>query len=413
MRKPEVGADCRTVSRRFALGAIAAGAAWLQGCGGGGGGDAGGGVGGGEVAGLTSGGTGSFTTGTVSGLGSIIVRGVRYDDSRAAVSRADDGVVGSIRPGMVVAIEATEVVAAQPGATLASATALRISYASEWVGRIDAVDTAAGTITVLGQTIEVAPATVIEGAATQLSALAAGQFVEVHGYLDLGTGRLLATLVEVSTGAPTAFRLSGRVASLDLAARTLRIGTALVSYDAAVAPPAGFADGMLVRVVLGTAQVSGAWPARRIRVREVLAGVEAGDQDEGEVEGTVTAIGPGASFSVNGIPVDASGLSTIVGLVLGVLVKAKGAMRGGVLVATEVEVRPRSVLQPEDFVFIGAVSGLNILTRTFTVQGRLFTYALTTPIEVLNWLTGATPTVEVHAVLVNGQWQATEIKEVA
>ena len=405
--------DSTAVSRRFALGAIAAGAAWLQGCGGGGDGGASVGAGGADIAGISSGGTGSFTTGTVSGLGSIIVRDVRYDDSRAVISRADDGVVGAIRPGMVVAIEATEVVAAQPGATLANSTALRIGYASEWVGRIDALDTAAGTVTALGQTIEVAPATIIEGAATQLSALAAGQFVEVHGYLDLGTARLLATLVEVSTGAPPAFRLSGRVASLDPAARTFRIGTALVSYDAADAPPAGFADGMLVRVVLGTAQVAGAWPARRIRVREVLAGVEAGEQDEGEIEGTVTAIGPGAFFSVNGIPVDASGLAAVAGLALGVLVEAKGAMRAGVLVATQVEVRPRGVLQPEDFVFIGAVSGLDILARTFTVQGRLFTYGLTTPIEVLDWLTGATPTVQVHAVRVNGQWQATEIKEAA
>lgn len=410
MRRADVGADSSAVSRRFALGAIAAGVAWLQGCGGGGGTD--GGVGGGaNVAGLTSGGTGSFTTGTVSGLGSIIVRGVRFDDSRAVVSRADEGVVGSIRPGMVVAIEASAVTPAQPGATLASATALRISYASEWVGRIEAVDTAVGTVTVLGQTIEVPPAAVIEGAATQLSALTAGQFVEVHGYLDLSTARLLATLVEVSAGAPSAFRLSGRVASLDTAARTFRIGTALIGYDAAVAPPAGFADGMLVRVVLGTTQVAGTWPARGIRVREVLAGVEVGEQDEGEVEGTVTALGPGTSFSVNGVPVDASGLAAVAGLVLGALVKAKGTMRGGVLVATQVEVRPRGLPQPEDFVFIGPVSGLNILTRTFTVQDRLFTYGLTTPIHVLNWLTGATPTVEVHAVLVNGQWQATEIRE--
>ena len=411
MRKPEPGADSRTVSRRFALGAIAAGAAWLQGCGGGG--DAGGGVGGGSVAGLTSGGTGSFTTGTVSGLGSIIVRGVRFDDGRAAVSRADDGIVGSIRPGMVVAIEAGAVTPAQPGATLATATALRISYASEWVGRIDAVDTAAGTVTVLGQTIEVPPAAVIEGAATQLSALAVGQFVEVHGYLDLSTARLLATLVEVSAGAPSAFRLSGRVASLDTAARAFRIGSALIGYDGSVAPPAGFADGMLVRVVLGTSPAAGTWPARRIRVREVLAGVQAGEQDEAEVEGTVTAVGPGASFSVNGIPVDASGVAAVAGLVLGAVVKARGSMRGGVLVATRVEVKTRGLPQPEDFVFIGPVSGLDVLTRTFTVQGRLFTYGLTTPIEVLNWLTGATPTVEVHAVLVNGQWQATEIKEVA
>jgi hypothetical protein len=146
-------------------------------------------------------------------------------------------------------------------------------------------------------------------------------------------------------------------------------------------------------------------------VRDVLAGVEAGEQDEGEVEGTVTAIGAGASFSVNGVPVDASGLAAVAGLVLGALVKAKGSMRGGVLIATQVEVKSRGLPQPEDFVFIGPVSGLNILTRTFTVQGRLFTYGLTTPIQVIGWLTGATPTVEVHAVLLNGEWQATEIKE--
>ena len=397
------------MSRRTALGAVAAGAAWLCGCGGGGGSE----FGGASVAGITSGGTGSFTTGTVSGLGSIIVRNVRYDDSRASVSRSDDGVVGSIRPGMVVAIEATAVVPAQPGATLANATALRISYASEWVGRIDAVDTTAGTVTVLGQTIEVADAAVIEGAATRLSALAAGQFVEVHGYLDLGAGRLLATLVEVSAAAPSAFHLSGQVTSLDTAARTFRIGTAVIGYDASVALPSGFANGMLVRVVLGTTQVAGTWPAQRIRTREVLAGVEAGEQDEAEVEGTLMSIGPGATFNVNGIPVDASGLPAVAGLALGVLVKAEGSMRGGVLVATRVEVKSRSVLQPEDFVFIGPVSGLNILTRTFTLQGQLFTYGLATPISVINWLTGATPTVEVHAVRVNGQWQATEIKEAA
>ncbi len=53
----------------------------LSGCGGGGS----------DVAGLSSGGTGSFTSGTISGLGSIIVNGIRYDDTNAnKISRDDD-----------------------------------------------------------------------------------------------------------------------------------------------------------------------------------------------------------------------------------------------------------------------------------------------------------------------------------
>ncbi|MFN7288027.1 MAG: hypothetical protein ACK5SV_02725, partial [Burkholderiales bacterium] len=58
-------------TRRLVLFGLAAGAAQVAGCGGGGG----------DLAGIGSGGTGSFTTGVITGLGSIIVNGVRYDDS--------------------------------------------------------------------------------------------------------------------------------------------------------------------------------------------------------------------------------------------------------------------------------------------------------------------------------------------
>ena len=65
--------------RGFTLAAMSS--AVLAACGGGGGG----------VAGISTGGTGSFSSGTVRGFGSIIVNGVRYDDSRASVF-GDDGV---------------------------------------------------------------------------------------------------------------------------------------------------------------------------------------------------------------------------------------------------------------------------------------------------------------------------------
>lgn len=424
MRKSETLARPAVLSRRSALGALAAGTAWLHGCGGGadaGGGSAGtGSVGGGGadvgsggtgVAGISSGGTGSFTTGTVSGLGSIIVRDVRYDDRSAVVMRSDDGIVGALRPGMVVAIHAGAITPAS-GSTLGAATATRISYASEWAGRVDAVDVAAGTFALLGLTVEVAATAVIEGAVTQLAALAAGQFVEVHGYLDVGATRLLATRIEVSATAPASFRLSGQVQSLDAAARTFRLGPVVISYDATIALPAGFSNGTLVRAWLDAAQAGGAWPARRLRSREsTLVDVQAVEQDQASVEGTVTGLSSATVFSVDGVPVDASGLPALATLSIGAVVEVKGSLRGGVLVATGLEVKPRALLAVADYRFIGTVSNLDLLARTFTLQGQSFTYGLDALISVPGWLTGATPTVEVRAIRAAGQWQATEIKE--
>lgn len=399
------------LSRRAALGAIAAGTAWLHGCGGGGAAVSSDiGSGGTGVAGISSGGTGSFTTGTVSGLGSIIVRGVRFDDSTAVVTRSDEGPVGALRPGMVVAIHAGPIVAPS-GDRLGAAAAMRISYASEWVGRIDAVDATGGTFLLLGQTVQVPAAAVIEGAATTMAGLAPGQVVEVHGYLDLGASRLLATRIEVSAAMPAAWRLSGQVQSLDLAARTCRIGSALVSWDAGVTLPAGFANGQLVRVALATAQANGAWPAQRIRARESeVAQVQAAEKDQASVEGTVTSIGSATSFSVDGVPVDASGIATLTSLAVGVLVEVTGSLLGGVLVASAVEARPRTVLDVQDYRFIGAVSALDVLARTFTLQGQSFTYGLDVLVSAPGWITGGTPTVDVRAVRIGGQWQATEIK---
>ena len=82
------------LTRRTALFAMAGSVAHLAGCGGGGL----------DIAGISSGGTGSFTSGSISGLGSIIVNGIRYDDSSASVSGSVDS-ASALRPGMVVTLE--------------------------------------------------------------------------------------------------------------------------------------------------------------------------------------------------------------------------------------------------------------------------------------------------------------------
>jgi hypothetical protein len=175
----------------------------LSGCGGGGS----------DVAGLSSGGTGSFTSGTISGLGSIIVNGIRYDDTNAnKISRDDDtSFSGDLRVGMVVSIQGSPVVAATTANGTATATAYRISCGSEWEGPVSSVNVGASSFVMLGLTVDVLTSTVFEGAAvTQLSALNVSHFVEVHGYVDQTTGHLQATRVEASTTQPAHYKLSGQ-----------------------------------------------------------------------------------------------------------------------------------------------------------------------------------------------------------
>ena len=416
-------------TRRAVLAAMAGGMTTLAGCGGGvgadvggagagGGADLGGGAGPGvgpvdaSIAGISSGGTGSFTTGTVSGLGSIIVRGIRFDDGAAIVERDDDGAVGPLLPGMVVSIRGSGIAAATGPDALPTATALRIRYASEWVGKVDAVDAANRTLTVLGQRIDVASNAVFAGDATQLAALTPSHFVEVHGFLDLATGRLLATRVEASNSPPPALRLSGQVSGLDAGARTFRLGTAVIGYDAALVLPAGWADGQLVRVTLATAQAGGTWQATRIGQREsLLPEMEIQDRSEARIEGAVTSLGGAATFAVNGIAIDATGVAIDGVLALGATVEVRGTTVDDVVQATQVDVRTREALETAAFEFIGAISNLNILTRTFTLKGLEFTYGLAVRIDVLGWLTGATPVVRVKATQVNGVWVASEIRQ--
>src|SRR3954451_20563004 len=100
-------------TRREGLLALIGGVAALSGCGGGGDG----------VASVGSGGTGSFSSGAITGFGSIIVNGVRFDDSQARITD-DNGVLhnpGDLKLGMVVSITGSTVVAGVGGSS-ASAT---------------------------------------------------------------------------------------------------------------------------------------------------------------------------------------------------------------------------------------------------------------------------------------------------
>jgi hypothetical protein len=369
------------------------GAALLPACGGGT-----------DVAGLSSGGTGSFTSGVIVGLGSVIVNGIRYDDSAASVTI--DGVTSTaaaLQLGMVVRIQGSAVTAPPTADALATATATHIAYGSEWKGPAAQVDMGAGTFTLLGQAVQVLGTTIFsEG---KFDATLEGRYVEVYGFVNAKDGSLQASRIEVESGAPDHYRLSGVVS--DLTGTTFLLGTALINH-ASASKPADLRNGQLVRAELQTTQQNGAWVATEIKADDYSS--ELDDDDEAEVEGAITSFTSGTSFSVNGIAVDASRITPPPGLQLGVRVEVKGVIGNGVVFATEIDIKTDDEVESQAFEFHGAVSELDTTAKTFVVRGYAVRYDGQTAFDIGTALWADGLTVEVKAVLDNsGQLLATEI----
>ena len=356
--------DSAGFTRRQGLLALVGGVAALSGCGGGGG-DIGSGS-----ASVGSGGTGSFSSGAITGFGSIIVNGVRFDDSQARITD-DDGTVhnsADLKLGMVVSIVASGVT------TAATASASSITFGSELRGPIDSIT--AQSLVVLGQTVSVGANTVFDGGIVGgLAGLSVGQIIEVHGFVDPATNQILATRIEREASAAT-LKLQGQVQALNTTAETFTLGTTTVSYAGVAdsALPSNLANGLLVRVVLSPAPATGTRTA--LRVRAVARRVE--DHGEAELEGTVTAFTSTSSFSVNGVAVDGSRAAFPDGttaLRLGARVEVKGSITNGVLMATEVEIENENEVENQEFELHGTVSNLNVTIKNFLVRGVTVSFA--------------------------------------
>jgi hypothetical protein len=127
--------------------------------------------------------------------GSVIVGGVRYDDSAAAVED-EDGLPRSrdeLRLGMTVEIEADAI------ATDATARARLIRSGTELAGFVTAVEPAGQAFTMLGQRVQVDGNTVFDerlpAGAGDLAGLL-GQRVDVYAEFDAALQRYRATRVE-------------------------------------------------------------------------------------------------------------------------------------------------------------------------------------------------------------------------
>ena len=363
MKNKEKNAQAANINRRDALAlTLLAGALSLAGCGGGGGAD-----GGGNVAGVSSGGTGSFSTGSISGLGSIIVAGVRFDESTASTIRNvddDTDLRGQLKLGMVVRVKGKP-----KSSDGLRADAESIEVSSNLLGPIEKIDPAAGTILVLGQTARISPATIFEDGLNGVAALQVGDIVELHGFSEPGNNALAATRVEKKIRVNVrAFKLQGAVSSLNSTAQTFSIGSVNIGFAGADLSGLTLRNGLLVRVQIATTLNTSPRTAIKIRADELAFR----DVGEAEVEGTISSFTSSSQFSVNGVPVNASGVTVPAGLALGALVEVEGSLAGGVLIAREVKLQ--NARDPLKFELHGNISALNTAAKTFSLRGVTVSY---------------------------------------
>lgn len=357
-----------------------------------------------NTGGVGSGGTGSYTNGPISGLGSIIVNGVRYNVDSATVLSDDKASPGAddLQIGVVVEVDGGAVTAGA-GSAVGTASALRVRYASELVGQVSnpVGSVATSEFTVMGQHVVVNARTVPLAAPLQ-----AGDVVVVHG-LPTALGEFTATRVDVLSTPPSAYKISGLVTQVDLTARTVRLGQGpqVVNFTGTV--PTGLVVGSYARVrVTPAALPNSNWTALSggIGVRSPLVS----EERRGRLEGVIQNFDASNSGVINGTTVNFTAVRAALGAGSpnGLRVEVEGLYRSGVLVADKAELDDDN--QPGENELHGRVE-LPITATTFKLRGITVSYTSTDVEPGLVLVNNVC--VEVKGTLLNASsLQATEVK---
>jgi hypothetical protein len=320
-------------------------AAVLVACGGGGGGDSASQAPTATTPSAPNASTAAIVDGTITGFGSVIIDGQRFDDSLAKVLFANKpdsqtaGTLGDLHTGMHVQAEVKD----------GALQNVVVNFAL--VGTVGAVDTAAGTLNVFGQTIKTTSTgqlpTVFDGFSS-LSQLAVGDLVKVSGTVA-SDGSITATRIERKLKDGSEFlRISGPVQNLDTTAKTFTLvgnGTVTVSYADAKLMPTGavIENGKLVSVVSANAPAaSGGKNVLNASVVEIKAR-KLPDSSDTTVGGPINDFQSLASMRIGDVVVDASAAALKEGTVAadvvnGALAQAHGTVKDGTMKADSLRV---------------------------------------------------------------------------
>ncbi len=326
--------------------------------------------------GVGSGGTGvgaahpTYVVGTISGFGSVIVNGVRFDDAGASIT-SDDGArlaASDLGLGMRASLTASAITTASDGVQRAAASSIVVR--SDIIGPVEAVDAVASSLVVLGQFVEILATTVFDDRTTMgLAGLAVADVVEVHAVFDVARRVFVATRVSRPAGV-SVYKLRAAIDSVSIDRRTLTIGAAVIDWNAVAPanPSMSLVPGAVIRVTLATTPAGAAWRATSLSLVDAMLE----DRERVEVEGRVTAFTSISRFEIEGLAVDASGAlfpNGSAGVVLGARVEVEGSVRGGVIVAQVVDVEGEDDDGEGDVELHGVIESVDAPARRFVVRG--------------------------------------------
>jgi hypothetical protein len=327
------------------------------------------GGGGGSVAGGGIGGTG-ITSGQITGFGSVIVNGQKFEVETSTQITVDDvnQAQTNLQVGMIVTVEHTNF-------TDGRLRADKINYQSDVRGPA----TLAGqTLSVAGQTIVVTDQTCVQVSSDQtecvtgaagLALLQSNDAVDICGNRD-ATGQLRATRVRKMTRTSREVEVRGQVQPDSLTATTFVLNGLTVSY-ASVLPTGGtLANGATVEVKAAQGPVGNVLTASAVKVESSgSGGGSGGSTPTVEVENLITRFDSATptDFDVGTQKVQTTASTTYENggpahLAANIKVKVKGKRNASnVLVADLVSLRPTIEIEARVDAITPAESGITVL----------------------------------------------------
>jgi uncharacterized protein DUF5666 len=325
--------------------------------------------------------------------GSVILNGVRFDDTAANVTIDDTPKTLTIdtRNGMVVKVAGT---INDDGIT---GTAQRVKALIEVRGTPTSVNTVAQSLILLNQTVFADDQTVYSNLA-DFTAITTSLPIEVHGLRD-ATGRIRATRIEANQtqmGDSATDEIRGAVSGGAAGANptTFNIGAQAVNASAALIVPTGasYQNGSVVEVYCSARPCTpgGVFQASRVKVEDAQdSAFQPSSGERLEAEGMISGFTahPG-NFSVASTPVTTTSSTRFEGgistdLKNDIKVEAEGSWNGTRLVATKIEFK-RSVVRLQGNVTAATLTSftLNVAGHSVSIETDSFTIGLVPPVNL-------------------------------
>ncbi len=316
----------------------------------------------------------TFVTGAISGFGSVIINGVRYESDSATVSKeGKSSTQTDLKTGEVITLRAEK---GADGVNRAKA----IEQSRLVQGPVTAIDTTNDTLTIAGTVISVTASTVFDAGITGgLDGIAVGDRIEVHGFAGAATGTATATRIEKADAADTEIEVTGKLTALDATAKRFTIGTLVVDYSTATfvgLAASGPADGELVEVKGTSLLADGALKATRVKRED--GGLKGAKGDSGELSGAVTSFVSATDFVVNGQKVTTTSSTIYVGgtsadLKADVKLEVEGKLdTNGNLVADKIIFKREATFELKATVEAVTVDAADVTAGTLKVLGVTF-----------------------------------------